>query len=153
MQPLKLVALDEEDLGVIAAHLQDAVMRLDGIVFLPEEKRFALVLNRFDWVQFLAGGKSDAGANVRRRTALRFEHVSAVQQQHIAQQAAGTVLSLLTIAFQPTEAPAGQITLIFAGGAAIRLMVDCIEAELRDLGGAWSAANRPDHDADGSGST
>ena len=151
MQFLKLVALDVEDLAVIAAHLQDAVMRLDGIAYLPRERRFAMVLNRFDWGQALAVGIARTPSNERRRAALRFEHVRAVRRQNISQAAAATVLALLTIGFEPTDAPAGYITLVFAGGGAIRLEVDYIEAELRDLGAAWSAAARPDHDSDGGG--
>ena len=147
MQLLKLVALDADDLTVIAAHLQDAVMRLDALVYLPKEQRFAMVLNRFDWGTAATAGNPAGTPNERRRAALRFEHVRAVRRQRISQGAPDTVLALLTIAFEATNPPAGFITLVFAGGAAIRLEVDCIEAELRDLGGAWLAAGRPDHDA------
>ena len=55
------------------------------------------------------------------------------------------VLSLLAIRFEPGEAPAGHITLVLAGGGAIRLAVECIEAELRDLGPSWRTVNKPEH--------
>jgi hypothetical protein len=57
----------------------------------------------------------------------------------------GAVTSLLAIGFEPLDAPAGQITLQFADGGAIRLVVECIEAELRDLGPAWQAKSKPQH--------
>jgi hypothetical protein len=56
------------------------------------------------------------------------------------------VLSLLTVGFEPAEPPAGSILLRFADGAAIRLDVECIEAELNDLGPVWHAASMPRHD-------
>lgn len=148
MPPLKLVALDADDLAIVAAHLQDAVMRLDDIAYRPKAQRFAMVLNRFDWQKALAVGDARTPSNVRRRAAIRFEHVRAVRRQNIAQGSPDAVLSLLTISFEQIEAPAGYVTLVFAGGGAIRLDVEYIEAELRDLGAAWSAAGRPDHEAD-----
>jgi len=149
MQPLKLVALDTEDLAVISAQLQDAVMRLADIAWQPRDRRFAMVLNRFDWSGALAADGGKRPRNERRRAAIRFEHVRKVLRQNIAQGAPGTVLALLAIRFEPAaQAPAGNILLVFAGGGAIRLEVDYIEAELRDLGGAWAAAMRPDHGGD-----
>ena len=50
MPDLKLIALDADDLAVISAHLQDAVMKVGDLAFLPREKRFAAVANRFDWM-------------------------------------------------------------------------------------------------------
>jgi hypothetical protein len=37
------------------------------------------------------------------------------------------------------------VTLIFSGGAALRLEVECLEAELADLGQSWSTAVCPAH--------
>ncbi|MFM8991549.1 MAG: DUF2948 family protein, partial [Alphaproteobacteria bacterium] len=47
--PLKLRALDDEDLGVVSAFLQDAIVPLAEVEFVPGEKRFALVASRFRW--------------------------------------------------------------------------------------------------------
>jgi hypothetical protein len=60
----------------------------------------------------------------------------------------GAVLALRAIAFEPGEAPGGDVTLRFAEGGAIRLRVECIEAELRDLGPVWQARSKPQHPAD-----
>jgi hypothetical protein len=83
---------------------------------------------------------------VRRRTGLRFERVTAAQLSGIDVKRKDAILSLLAISFEPGEAPAGAITLRFAEGGAIRLLVECIEAELKDLGPVWRAASMPSHD-------
>ncbi len=49
MDLLKLAALDEDDLSVISAHLQDAVLRIGDIRYLAGEQRYVMVANRFDW--------------------------------------------------------------------------------------------------------
>jgi hypothetical protein len=47
--PLKLRAEDAEDLDVVSACLQDAIVPLSDMEFLAGEKRFVLVANRFRW--------------------------------------------------------------------------------------------------------
>ena len=56
-----------------------------------------------------------------------------------------SVLSLLAVRFEPSEHPSGYVTLTFSGDASIRLHVECIEAELTDLGPAWRARSKPQH--------
>ena len=58
------------------------------------------------------------------------------------------VLSLLAVQFEQGTAPGGYINLIFSGDAAVRLEVECIEAELKDLGPAWRARSKPRHPDD-----
>ena len=55
------------------------------------------------------------------------------------------VLNLLAVEFSETEAPSGVVTLTFSGGAAVRLEVECLEAELADLGPSWTTAACPVH--------
>jgi Protein of unknown function (DUF2948) len=57
-------------------------------------------------------------------------------------------LNLLAITFEAGEAPAGCVTLQFSGGTAIRLDVDCIEAQMKDLGPMWETSSRPGHPDD-----
>ena len=145
MADLKLIALDAEDLSIISAHLQDAVLKVSDLAFLPQDKRFAAVANRFDWVDALNSDVEKSKHFARRRCALRFERVLSAQVHGIDLKNKGTVLELLAIAFQPGEAPEGNVTLQFADGGAIRLHVECIEAELRDLGPVWQAKSKPQH--------
>ncbi len=136
-EPLKLIALDAEDLSVISAHLQDAVLKRGDIAYRPAEKRFALALRRFDWEGAAQGQKR------RRLAALHFERVTAARSSKVA--AGDVVLSLLAVTFAETDGPAGEVTLHFADGAAIRLDVECVEAQMKDLGPIWEAVATPAH--------
>ena len=149
MQPLKLLALDAEDLQVMSAHLQDAVLRVADIAYVPAEKRFAMIANRFDWegVNDAKGGAKKGFQ--RRRSALRFDRVLGVQIQGVEQNAKDAVLELLAVQFEEADTPGGHVTLTFAGGGAIRLHVECIEAEMRDLGPVWKTKLKPVHEDDG----
>lgn len=152
MTDLKLIALDEQDLGVISANLQDAIVQVGDMAYLPRERRFAALLNRFDWAA-AAARPSRRGALrrshfLRRRSALRFERVLGAKLLNVDPAARSQVQSLLAIQFEPTKAPGGIVTLVFAGGGAIRLEVECLEAELKDLGAGWRTNARPDHDPD-----
>jgi hypothetical protein len=151
MTDLKLIALDEEDLAVLSAHLQDAVMRVADIAYLKTERRFAAVANRFDWERGSLNGvepRRRKDAHVRKRCGLRFERVLGAQVTGFDLKAKDAILSLLAIGFEPDDPPAGHILLVFSGGAAIRLHVECIEAELKDLGAAWRAKGKPNHPGD-----
>ncbi len=138
---LKLRAMDAEDLEVLSARLQDAIGRLKDFVWLPKQRRFALLLNRFRW--------EDAnGAGTRVRAALRFDSVIKVQSANIKQGAPDAVVSLLAIKFAPKGEgdPGGTVELLMAGGGVMRLTVECIDAELADLTRPWAARGRPSHE-------
>ncbi|MEM7399641.1 MAG: DUF2948 family protein [Pseudomonadota bacterium] len=141
MTMLKLLALDEEDLQVVSSQLQDAVVRVGDMTYLPSQKRFAAVVNRFDWES--AGEGSDRYR--RLRTALRFDRVLGARHKDLAPQDKGRVLSLLAVAFEPAEAPGGKVLLYFSGDVTVQLDVECIEAEMRDLGPAWRTRHKPEH--------
>ena len=144
MEPLKLIALDQDDIAVVSTHLQDAVVKVADILWRPAEKRLVLALNRFDWE---ACGHASPCLQ-RRRTALRFERVLSFRARNVSPAAKDAVLNLLAVEYAETDAPAGTITLIFSGGAALRLEVECLECELADLGPTWTAAARPAHEVD-----
>ena len=142
-EPLKLVALDEDDLKILSAHLQDAVLRVSDMVWVPSEHRFAAILNRFDW---LAAVNQDGASDLRRcRCALRFDRVKRAQVQNIRPGEPSSFAELLAVTYEEGEPPSGYITLYFAGGGAVRLEVECIEGELCDLGVAWKTAIKPQH--------
>lgn len=138
-EPLKLVALDADDLAIVSAHLQDAVLKMADIVYLPGEKRFALALRRFDWEGAVHGQRR------RRLAALHFDRVLAVRSAKLDKNDAGKVLNLLAITFEQNDEPAGDVTLHFSEGAAIRLSVECVEAQMKDLGPVWEAVATPGH--------
>ena len=144
MEQLKLLALDADDLEIVSAHVQDAVMQIGAFDWRPKEKRFLIEMNRFVWEK--AGGVFRRH-NERRRSVLHFDRVLAVRSAGIDRAKPQDVLSLLTIGFAEDDAPAGTIELLFAGGGSVALDVECIETRLTDLGAAWAASSRPAHGA------
>ena len=144
MTDLKLLALDPEDLEVISAHVQDAVVRVADMGYARADRRFALLMNRFDWESGLA--KRDKG--VRKRAALHFDGVQSVVTNGFDPAAPEGVLNLLAITFATVDGPAGIVELSFAGGGTVRLGVECLEARLSDLGAAWAATAKPAHTLD-----
>lgn len=138
---IKFIVLDEEDLEITSAHLQDAVVKVSDLIWLPQEKRLVIGLNRFDWESAVA----EPPQYRRRRAALRFERVMACRSRAIDIGSPVQVLNLLAVEFVTRDAPSGVVMLTFSGGAALRLDVECIEAELVDLGPEWTATRCPDH--------
>jgi hypothetical protein len=104
MDQLKFVVLDEEDLEVASAHLQDAVVKVSDILWRPQEKRLVIALNRFDW----EGVQGDSPEFRRRRAALRFERVLKCKCRQVDPSHKDDVLNLLAVEFSETEAPAGS---------------------------------------------
>ena len=117
MAELKLIAFDADDLAVISAHLQDAVLKVGDIAYLPRERRFAAVGNRFDWADALRAATRPQ-EYARRRTALRFERVLGAQVQGIDLRQQGCACSpCWRSASSRARRPAGHVTLHFADGA------------------------------------
>ena len=138
MELLKLVALDEEDLTILSAHVQDAVLKVGDLRYDRKAGRFLLPLYRYVW-------EGRARTPERRNSVLDFGRVTGVRSQGVPQGKPQEVLSLLAVRFEPAEQPSGTIELAFSADATIRLETECIEARLSDLGGAWEAASRPRH--------
>ncbi|WP_230531257.1 DUF2948 family protein [Microvirga roseola] len=137
MDLLKLVAFDPEDLAVISCHMQDALLRVGDILYLPKERRFVIQTRRFDW---------EAATPQRRLTCMHFEHVTGVRVRGIDQTDKDAVLNLLAISFDERDAPSGTATLIFAEGGAIQVDLECVEMQMKDIGPVWAAESRPSHE-------
>jgi hypothetical protein len=137
----KLAAADAEDLEILSARLQDATLKLKDAAWLPKQRRFAALFNRFRW-------EDAKGQGTRVRSGLRFDGVLSVQSQNVKLGAGDAVVSLLAIKFNANggEDPGGIVELLLAGGGTIRLTVECIDAELADLTGPWAARARPSHE-------
>ncbi len=150
MEELKLVALDHDDIEVISAHVQDALVKAADVRWQPRERRFVMALNRFDWMNAAKDGKGAEAPDYRRcRTALRFERVNACKCRGLDPANKDALLNLLAVEFAESDSPSGTVTLTFSGGGVIRLEVECLEAELADLGEIYAAALCPDHFAAG----
>jgi hypothetical protein len=133
---MKLKAVDKEDLTVLAACLQDALVLIDDLAYFPDDGQFVLVANRFQWETDKAGAKEHA----RTTAGVTFSKVTAVKRKGVDRRDGDGMLSLLTI-----EALPGAIQLTFSGDAAIRLEVSEILCHLQDVGEPWPTRWRPDH--------
>ncbi len=137
---LKLLAEDAEGLGVIAAAVQDALVKPTDIKFSARQRTFAIEVNRFQWEK--AGKKPPF---FRSRAVLAFSGVQGVQGNAVPKDI-DAVLSLLDITFQPAgEPPGGHVHLTFANKALMRLAVECLDVTLMDTGPSWPTKHKPDH--------
>ena len=139
---LRLLAQDEEDLAVLSAHMQDALVRVADMTFLPKTNVFALVGSRFDWLAAASGRKQ------RCQVGLHFDRVLKASRKGFETAQPDDVLNLLSMTFTVADAPAGVVDLVFSGGAAVRLEVECLEGQLRDLGPRWQTTRQPGHAGD-----
>jgi hypothetical protein len=137
---LQLLATGADDLQVISAALQDAVCALGDISYEKGPRRLTVVFNRFRWeAEAKTGGE-------RVRSALQLGGVLDVKAKKLRRDAPKAVASLLSVAFEPGEAPGGAVVLSFAGGGELRATVECVDAVLADLSRPWPTRNRPAHD-------
>lgn len=145
MTPLKLRGQDLEDLQVVSSTLQDALVAVRDMGYLPDQRRFALVFNRFCWEV-----PADADGKFRRvHCALAFDEVRRVSMRDIDRGIDDRILSLLSIEGHADAATgAFGIQLNFAGKPAIRLEVDRLLCHLEDVGEPWPTAWRPAHRLD-----
>ncbi|GAB4529914.1 MAG: DUF2948 family protein [Amphiplicatus sp.] len=142
-KPLRLLAADEEDLKVFSACLQDAVGKLGDFAWLPKERRFAFVMNRFVWECCV---DRETGRYARVRAGAHFDDVMSVKQHNLRADLKDAVVELLAIRYEPGDDGMGTIILDFAGGGAIRLEVESVNGHLMDMSEPWRTRTKPAHD-------
>lgn len=136
---LRLLAEDADDLSVISAALQDAVAKVGDIRWEQAGRRLTIGFNRFRWE---AGGRRGE----RVRSGLQLSGVLGVRSLRLRREAKDAVLELLSIGFEPGEAPGGAVIFTFAGGGELRAAVECVDATLADVSEPWSTPRRPAHE-------
>ena len=139
---LKLRAEDPEDLAVISACLQDALVSVRDLAYVPEDRTFLFVANRFRWESGLRPAPGEAG-HQRTLCGISFGEVTAVSYSGFRRSEDGRILSLLAV-----RPEGGAVHLEFSGDAKIRLEVAHILCHARDLGEPWPTPWRPRHDMD-----
>ena len=140
---LKLRAEDAEDIAVLSAVLQDALVTVGEMAWLADERRFVLVANRFRWEPEGAGERRDFE---RTLSGLRIEGVTAVQRRGFSPRETERILALLAL-----RAEGNVLYLDFAGASSIRLEVERIQCYLDDFGEPWPTRWRPRHPIDEAG--
>lgn len=129
--PLRLAAQDGDDLRVISALVQDAILTGADFTWQPRRRRFAVLLNRFRWEARGQGAE-------RVRSLLVIDGALRAARQGIERDR-DTVLSLLTLDWQPQAEGAGRLMLVFAGDGAVALEVECLDVSLTDVTRPYAA--------------
>jgi hypothetical protein len=141
LSALRLLAEDAEGLAVVAAAVQDSLVKPQDIKFDPKSRTFGLELNRFHWER--AGKRMPF---FRSRAVLAFVGVQSVRSRSVSKDI-DAVHSLMDVKFEPAaEPPGGVVTLVFSGQTQIQLNVECIDVSLVDTGPTWPTRRRPDHE-------
>ncbi|MGI9418989.1 MAG: DUF2948 family protein [Geminicoccaceae bacterium] len=143
-EPLRLRALDRDDLQVIAACLQDALVPLREMAFMADERRFMAAFNRFQWERLADPG--DAKSLTLCQSVLRVDHVNGVQYRGLDRELDGIKFELLTIQLEPSDGGGFMLVLVFAGDVALKLEISDLQVMLQDFGDPWPADVAPHHD-------
>jgi len=142
MARLKLRAADADDLAILSAHVQDALVPLADMAWLREERRFVLALNRFRW-EAVAETRDGAPLHARTHSLLSIAAVRAVRRRGLDGVDPHAPLNLLGITGE-----GDAIDLTFAGGGIVRIEADGIALFLEDVGEDWPTRSRPSHALD-----
>ena len=139
---LKLIARTVEDLRVVSAHLQDAIVNINDIANLKKNKILLLQLNRFMWEDV---EKGLFRKNKRIRTILKFENVIKVKSKNINLAGKDKFLDFLTIETNQMIDNNYEMKILFAGDSILKVTAEVIEVTLDDQGEAWDTKNKPKH--------
>ena len=134
VEPLRLLAEDADDLQIISAALQDAILRPVDIVWEKQARTLTIAFSRFCWE---CGG-------TRVMCAMQFGDVQGVKSRRLSRSPDAS-LELLALDFIPTESPGGKVILMFAGGGDLRVDVECLDAVVTDISERWPARIAPTH--------
>ncbi len=158
---MRVMAKDADDLAIVAACLQDALVPISEVQYLSDEQRFIMLLNRFRWERQPAGrqaatvSKGDASfhdaddyhdTEQRIHAGLCVDKVLSVRSRDIDLKQRGKFLSLLTL-----QLDGDKLNLLFSGGGVIQLTVGELSVFLKDMGEGWPTQWRPDHDRESVG--
>ena len=142
----KLRAEDADDLAVISACLQDALVAVRDLAFVPQDHSFLMVANRFRWERASRAARGEAGYQ-RTLCGLTFGAVVGVSYNGFRRSEGTRILSLLAI--RPgRDGEQDAVQLEFSDGATIRLVVSRILCHAQDLGEPWPTPWQPRHDVD-----
>ncbi len=153
---LKIVARDAEDLAIVSACLQDALIPLNEMRYLPQERRFIMVANRFRWERAVAAARDTAAGNTgkdapfdsdddfgnlqRTNAGICIDRVLSVRSRGIDRSRPDDFLSLLSL-----QLDGNKLSFLFGGGGVIQVEVEGLALYLSDLGKAWPTQWQPDH--------
>jgi hypothetical protein len=133
---MQLNAIDTDDLKIIATILQDGLIEVNDVKYLPSIRSFVLMITRFMWEEKIVNK-----INKRTKAALLFEDVLSVYSKNIDQSDKEKTIELVTFNFYPNESKNMEIELLFKNDAIIKLETEIIKCKLEDQGKSWSVEN------------
>ena len=137
-----MIANSDDDLRVISAHLQDAIVSPSDIAHLKKNRIFLIQLNRFMWEDV---EKGVFRKNKRIRTVLKFDNVVGVYSKNINTTDKERFLDFLAIETNILPDKYYEIKLIFSGDSVIKIRLEVIEVTLDDQGSPWDSKTKPKH--------
>ena len=139
---LKLIARTKDDLRVVSAHLQDAIVNISDIANLEKNKIFLMQLNRFMWEDV---EKGVFRKNKRIKSVLKFDNIVKVYSKNISQMEKSKFLDFLTIETHQMPDKNYEMNIVFAGDSVIKIVSEVIEVTLDDQGDPWETKSKPKH--------
>ena len=133
---MQLNAIDTDDLKIIATILQDGLIEVNEVKYLPSIRSFVLMITRFMWEEKIVNK-----VNKRTKAVLLFEDVLSVYSKNIDQSDKEKTIELVTFNFYPNESKNMEIELLFKNDAIIKLETEIIKCKLEDQGKSWSVEN------------
>jgi hypothetical protein len=133
LNKMKLNAIDTEELKIIATVLQDGLIEVSDVKYLPSIRTFIVMITRFMWEEKIVNK-----TNNRTKAVLVFEDVLAVHSRNIDQMNKTKVLELLTFNFYYNKSKNIEIELLFNNDATIKLETEVVQAKLEDQGESWT---------------
>ncbi|MEO0549488.1 MAG: DUF2948 family protein [Pseudomonadota bacterium] len=138
-KPLRLIAQNGDDLEIISAAVQDAVLKAENLKFNRREHRFTIELNRYRW--------ETPKDKARVRAILAIDTVLNVRTRAVSKADPDMVMSVLSLKFAPDAGPpGGKLSILFSGDGELELTVEALDLTLLDSTYEWSTRHRPDHE-------
>ncbi|MGI9493570.1 MAG: DUF2948 family protein [Geminicoccaceae bacterium] len=141
---LRLKAIDQDDLQIMAACLQDALIPLREMAFMVDDHRFMAAFDRFQWER--SGSTENADPLTICQSVLSVDNVQEVKYRGLDPDIDGVKLELLTMLVKPVDDSGFDLVLVFAGDIAIKLRVSELCLTLEDFSDPWTAKLAPKHD-------
>ena len=127
---LNIGAFEKRDLEVVSSLVQDSILPTSEIKWLSNSDKLAILINRFRWEDT----KLSQGKNLERvRSLLMINHVKNISSSGFSSKQKDRILSILSISFDGVEGGSGSVLIVVSGNGGIRVEVDALEINLRDV--------------------
>ncbi|MAI18491.1 MAG: hypothetical protein CBC71_06415 [Rhodobacteraceae bacterium TMED111] len=129
---LNIGAFDKSDLQIVSSLIQDSILPANEIKWLSTSNKLALLINRFRWEDKNLASSKDREVE-RVQSLLMISHVKSISSSGFSPKQRDQILSILSTSFNGDDGGSGNILFVFSGNAGIRVEVDALEINLRDV--------------------